>query len=187
MDARKEIDMASITRRVLLVLGMALGGLGLLVAPAHAYGGGARHDTWQAGVSFNCNNPDFCGTDLGGFWGWVEFDRWGDGSITGDGEFAGCGHTTGGGGPGQAGAGHISVDITAAHIGAGGADDPPGVDVFYIDHNVVTTTFAGHSVTVVDDPEFMDDSGIPAVAGHYAFHPAAGVAGEVQVAYRPAR
>ena len=57
----------------------------------------------SAGV---CYVPDFCGDELGGFWGWVEFDRWADGSITGDGEFAGCSHTVGGGGPGSAGAGH---------------------------------------------------------------------------------
>ncbi len=154
---------------------------------AGAYGGGATHDTWQVGLSFNCNNADFCGPDLGGFWGWAEFDRSSDGSITGDAEFAGCGHTTGGGGPGTAGAGHMSVDITEAHIGPGGPDDPPGTDVFYVDHNVVTYTGHGQSVTVTDDPNFLGDSGIPAARGHYAFHPAPGVAGETQVAYRPAR
>jgi hypothetical protein len=178
--------MTSIARRVLLVLGLALGGLGLLVSPAQSYGGGAGHDMWQAGVSFNCNNPDFCGDELGGFWGWVEFDRWADGSITGDGEFAGCGHTVGGDGPGSAGASHVEIDVTAAHIGPGGPEDPPGVEVFYVDGNVVTFTFAGQRVTMVDDPEFMGDSGVPADPGHYAFHPAPGVAGVVQVAYRPA-
>ena len=154
---------------------------------AGAYGGGASHDMWQVGLSFNCNNPSFCGDELGGFWGWAEFDRFSDGSITGDAEFAGCGHTTGSGGPGSAGAGHESVDITAAHIGPGGPDDPPGVSVFYIDHNVVTGTFQGQKQTLVDDPEFLGDSGIVADAGHYSFHPAPGVAGVEQVAYRPAR
>jgi hypothetical protein len=154
---------------------------------AGAYGGGAGHDTWQAGLSFNCNNPAFCDGELGGFWGWAEFDRFADGSITGDAEFAGCGHTTGGGGPGSAGAGHISVDITAAHIGPGGPDDPPGVHVFYIDHNVVTSSFQGHTETKVDDLEFLGDSGIPSDPGHYSFHPAPGVAGSVQVAFRPAK
>ena len=72
--------------------------------------------------------------DLGGFWGWVEFDRFADGSITGDGEFAGCGHSVGGGGPGSAGAGHIRIDVTAAHIEAAGPDDPnTGGHVFYVD------------------------------------------------------
>jgi hypothetical protein len=174
-------------RRVVLALVLALGGFALGGGPAHAYGGGAGHDVWQLGVSFNCNNPDFCGEDLGGFWGWVEFDRWADGSITGDGEFAGCGHTVGGGGKGSAGAGHIEIDILAAHIAPGGPDDPPGVDVFWIDSNEVTFTFGGDRVTVDDDPEFLGDSGLPAVPGHYPLHPAPGVAGEVQVSYRAAR
>jgi hypothetical protein len=34
---------------------------------AGAYGGGADHDMWQVGLSFNCNNPDFCGDETGGF------------------------------------------------------------------------------------------------------------------------
>jgi hypothetical protein len=173
-------------RRLLTFLGTlaaAAASVAVLATSAGAYGGGASHDTWQIGLSFNCNNPQFCGSDLGGFWGWAEFDRYGDGSITGDAEFAGCGHTAGQGG----GAGHVSVDILSAHIGAGTADDPPGVDVFYVDHNVVTFNDHGTKVTVVDDPEFLGDSGIPADPGHYSFHPASGVAGEVQVAYRPAR
>src|SRR5439155_5514039 len=72
---------------------------GVLAAPASAYGGGAAHDMWQVGLSFNCDNPDYCGPDLGGFWGWVEFDRAGT-TTWGDAALAGCGHTVGGGGPG---------------------------------------------------------------------------------------
>ncbi len=49
----------------------------------------------------------------------------------------------------------------------------------YVDH--------GQTVSTPDDPEFLGDSGMPADAGHYAFHPAPGVAGSVQVAYRAAR
>jgi hypothetical protein len=178
-------------RRLLLVLA-ALSAAAALAAgfasSASAYGGGSGHDMWQVGLSFNCNNPSYCGADeLGGFWGWAEFDRYSDGSITGDAEFAGCGHTTGGGGPGSAGAGHTSVDVTAAHIGPGGPDDPPGVSVFYIDHNVVTGSFQGQKQTMVDDPEFLGDSGIVADPGHYSFHPAPGVAGVEQVAFRPAK
>ena len=63
---------------------------------AGAYGGGASHDTWQVGLSFNCDNPSFCGNDLGGFWGWVEFDRGTDGTITGDAQTTGCAHSVGG-------------------------------------------------------------------------------------------
>ncbi|HEV8099105.1 MAG TPA: hypothetical protein VGP56_08145, partial [Gaiellaceae bacterium] len=65
---------------------------GGFVSSAGAYGGGASHDTWQIGISGNCNNPtsSFCqnpetgSPELGGFWGWVEFDRFADGKITGD-------------------------------------------------------------------------------------------------------
>src|SRR5262245_31082370 len=85
-----------------------------LAASAGAYGGGASHNTWQVAISSNCDNstspicldPESGLPSLGGFWGWVEFDQWSDGSITGIAQLTGCGHTTGGGGPGSAGAGH---------------------------------------------------------------------------------
>src|SRR6266702_4007000 len=90
-------------RRSIVMVVAALAAAAALAAgfasSAGAYGGGASHDMWQVGLSFNCNNPSFCGDELGGFWGWAEFDRFSDGSITGDAEFAGCGHTTGGGVP----------------------------------------------------------------------------------------
>lgn len=162
---------------------------GGVASSAGAYGGGSGHDTWQVGLSFNCNNPSFCGDDLGGFWGWVEFDRSADGTITGDAALAGCGHSVGGGGPGSAGAGHMDLDATEAHIGPSQPDDPnyPDGQVFYIDHNVVTFTGHGPPVTVTDDEDFLGDTGIPAEPGHYSSHPAPGVAFVVQVAYRPAR
>jgi len=130
---------------------------------AGAYGGGATHDTWQIGLSFNCDSPTICAGQEGGFWGWVEFDRWSDGSITGDLKGAGCGHTTGGGG---AGAGPTDVDIYAAHI------DPDSGD-FVIDS--------------ASDPSFEGDSGIPSVPGHYAQHPAPGITQVINVSYRAAR
>ena len=178
-------------RRIFLVL-MAVAATAVLSAgfasTAGAYGGGAAHDTWQIGLSFNCANPSFCGNDLGGFWGWVEFDRAADGAITGDAQLAGCGHSVGGGGPGSAGAGHMDMDITAAHIGDAQPGDPnyPGGHVFYIDHNVVTFTGRG-SGTVTDDPDFLGDTGIPVEPGHYSDHPAPGVALVVQVAFRAAK
>ena len=155
---------------------------GAAPSTAGAYGGGATHDMWQIGLSFNCNKADYCGPDLGGFWGWVEFDEAGT-SAWGDAELAGSGHTTGGGGPGSAGASHFSLEINSWHIGPSTSDDPnyPNGQTFSIDSNEVTFTGHGGSVTVVDDP------GIPVEPGHYAFHPAPGIAGVVQVAYRPAR
>jgi hypothetical protein len=134
------------------------------------------------------HNASFRGNDLGGFWGWVEFDRLSKGTITGDAEFAGCGHSVGGGGPGSAGAGHIRIDITAAHIGPPGPDDPPGVSaVFYVDHNVVTFIGHGGSQTVTDDPDFLGDTGIPVDPGNSSFHPAPGVADVITVSFRPAK
>jgi hypothetical protein len=164
----------------------ALGATLVLAASAGAYGGGSSHDTWQVGLSFNCDNPSFCGNDLGGFWGWVEFDRWSDGSITGDAQLTGCGHSVGGGGPGSAGAGHIDLDITKAVIGPSKPDDPnyPSGHVFYVRHNVAH--FLPNGGTVTDDKDFLGDSGIPVEPGHYSFHPAPGVAFTVNVSYRAA-
>ena len=78
---------------------------------AGAYGGGASHDMWQIGISFNCDNPmpGFCDAfgGTGCFWGWGEFDRAGT-QTWGDAQLTGCGHTVGGGG---AGAGHTAIDV----------------------------------------------------------------------------
>jgi hypothetical protein len=116
------------------------------VQTAHAYGSTAL---WQVGLSFNCDNPSVCGaTNLGGFWGWVEFDSGG----LGDAELTGCGHLQGG--PGG-GAQHFSVDITSWTIGSNGDFIVSG-----------TGTNAGHgggSFPLVDM-----DTGIPALAGHFS-------------------
>src|SRR2546423_13563322 len=74
-------------------------------SPAGAYGGGANHDMWQIGFSFNCDNPSICNTPefggTGGDWGWAEFDRSADGTKTwGDSQSTFCFHTIGGGGGG---------------------------------------------------------------------------------------
>lgn len=174
------LQMSGVLRRsILLLAGLAVAAVLAVgtASPAGAYGGGARHDMWQVGISGNCNNPSFCGDELGGFWGWVEFDRFADGSITGDAQLTGCGHFLGGGG----GAFHADVDITSAHIGASQPQDPnyPNGQVFYVDHNVVNG--------VTDDPDFLGDSGIPVEAGHYSFHPAPGVADMIQVSFRAAK
>ena len=155
--------------RRLVVLIAALAAAAALSAgfatSAGAYGGGASHDTWQIGLSFNCDSPTLCAGQQGGFWGWVEFDRWSNGTITGDAQLTGCGHTTGGGGPGSAGAGHESLDIYAAHIGANGD--------FYIDS--------------ASDDSFDGDTGFPSAPGHYSQHPAPGISQNINVSYRAAR
>jgi hypothetical protein len=170
----------ALRRSILMVAGFAAAAVLAVgfASPAGAYGGGAGHDMWQVGISGNCNNPSFCGDELGGFWGWVEFDRFANGTITGDAQITGCGHFLRGGG---GGAQHADVDITSAHIGASQEGDPnfPSGHVFYVDSNVVNG--------VTNDPDFLGDSGIPAEPGHYSFHPMAGVAFMVQVAFRPAK
>jgi hypothetical protein len=171
-------------RRLLVLLAAAAAALGLSASPASAYGGGADHDMWQVGLSFNCNNPDVCGDELGGFWGWVEFDRSADGTLTwGDAELAGCSHTVGGGG--FAGAVHISVEIESWTIEAGSA----GPQTFFISGEE-TDTFRGDKVTF--DITHLD-TGIPATPGHYStsdiigMTPPPGVAIQIQVAFRPAK
>jgi hypothetical protein len=156
-----------------------------LVSPVGAYGGGADHDMWQVGISFNCNNPDLCGEQLGGFWGWVEFDRSADGTVTwGDAELAFCGHTVGGGGPGSAGASHIRIEIESWTIAPGSA----GPETFFASGEQ-TVFVQGQKLT----SDFADmDTGVPAVAGHYSTEDlfgftAPGVAFVIQVAFRPAK
>ena len=154
---------------------------------AGAYGGGAAHDMWQIGISFNCNNPAICVNDqgqpeLGGFWGWAEFDRAGT-QTWGDAELTGCGHTVGGiGGPGGAGAGHFAIDVHSWYIGSNGD--------FWVTGE--TDTFVGHGPpqSQTFDPE-NEDTGVPATPGHYSTtdlfgFSAPGLSFNIQVAFRPA-
>jgi len=153
----------------------------VFAASAGAYGGGASHDTWQIAISSNCDNLSLCGGGGGGFWGWVEFDRWSDGSITGDAQLTGCGHSGPGGGPHSAGAGHFDIDATSAHIGPSQPGDPnyPAGQDFYIDSNVVNG--------VTNDPDFLGDTQIPVEPGHYMDHPAPAISNLIQVSFRAAR
>src|SRR5262245_58701707 len=114
-------------------------------ASAGAYGSGASHNTWQVAMSSNCDNstspicldPESGLPALGGFWGLGGVEPWAGGSVTGIAQVTGCGHTTGGGGPGSAGAGHERLVIDAEHI------DPASGD-FFIDS--------------ASDPDFEGDS-----------------------------
>jgi hypothetical protein len=60
--------MRKLIRRSLVTFA-ALASAAAFASSASAYGGGAGHDMWQVGLSFNCNNPDFCGDETVGFWG----------------------------------------------------------------------------------------------------------------------
>jgi hypothetical protein len=156
----------------------------VFVAPVGAYGGGADHDMWQVGISFNCNNPDFCGGGGNGFWAWAEFDRSADGNTTwGDLEGSFCFHLVPAGG--DAGAGHISVEIESWTIEPGTA----GPQTFFVWGEEIDS-FRGQSQKI---DLAHADSMIPAVPGHYTasdvfgFDPPPGVAVEIQVAFRPAK
>lgn len=176
-------------RRLLrLVAGFtaALALAAVFAASAGAYGGGASHDTWQIAISTNCDNPTLCGGGGGGFWGWVEFDRYSDGTITGDGQLTGCGHSGPGGGPHSAGAFHYDLDATSVHIGPAQPGDPnynpdPALNgqSFYIDSAVVNGD--------PNDPTFLGDTQVPVEPGHYADHPAPGISNLLQVSFRAAR
>jgi hypothetical protein len=141
---------------------------------AKAYGNNAL---WQIGMSFNCDNPSACGPDLGGFWGWAEFDRGGEG----DAQLTGCSHMRGG--PG-AGAQHFAVDVHGWTIAPGSA----GPETFFVTSE--TDTITGHTggppVTIDIPSEYMD-TGIPAVPGHYStteifgMKPPPGVSIQIQV------
>lgn len=123
---------------------------------ALAYGNTAL---WQVGLSANCDNPSLCGSELGGFWGWVEFDS----DNTGDAAFAGCGHVQGRQVPGSSGAGGIRIDITGWTIANGSA----GPNTFFVTSEIDTFSGRGGPVTVVISSELFD-TGVPAVAGHYS-------------------
>jgi len=173
-----------VKRFLVMVAGIAAA-ITMTASPAGSYGGGADHDMWQVGISFNCNNPDFCGDELGGFWAWAEFDRSVDGTQTwGDVEGSFCGHTVGGG-PGSAGAGHVSIEIESWTIEPGSA----GPETFFASGEE-TDSFRGDSETF----DFThEDTGISAVPGHYStdeilgFEAPPGVALQIQVAFRPAK
>jgi hypothetical protein len=152
------------------------------------YGGGAALDQWQVGLSYNCNNPTpgYCvdnngNPSLGGFWGWYVFTAPpGSVSGTGDAQLAGCGHTVGGGGPGSARAGHFGLDNIAWHRDSNG-------DFWIDDYTVKVTGKDGATLAAAQFPLFLGDSGVSTTPGHYGFHPAPGIVGEVTVSFRPGR
>lgn len=162
-----------------VVSGLLTLGTAVSAAPAHAYGGDGRMDVYQLTVSFNCDNPTFCGQNLGGFWGWGELDHNpATGQNTGDAQLTGCAH-------GQFnGASHTSVDVTNWWVAPGSA----GPMTFFTDE-VDTMTFRGQTqvVTLTNN-----DIGVPAVPGHYStsqifgFTPPPGVSAQIQVAFKPA-
>jgi hypothetical protein len=160
---------------IAIVSMLAFAGIMATSAPAGAYGNTAL---WQIGISGNCDNPAVCGADqLGGFWGWVEFDS----GNTGDATIAGCGHLQGRQLPGSSGAAGERIDITGWTIAPGSA----GPATFFITSEVDTFYSRGGPVTVTISSENFDTN-IPAVPGHYSTadvlgFTAPGVAFQIQV------
>jgi len=131
----------------------------MAVPAAHAYGSNAL---WQIGLSFNCNNPSFCDSMRGGFWGWVGFDSGGLGDAT----LTGCGHLTGPTSHGSGGADHFNVEITGWTIMPGSA----GPLTFFVTSGTMTFTGTvprGPPITVPISPTPLD-TGFPAVPGHFS-------------------
>lgn len=153
---------------------LATASLGFTAGSAAAYGK-ADGPIAQIEFSANCNNPSFpfCaspeqgGVGLGGIWLWIEIDG-GAGATSGDADVAGsgCGHVPGVGG----GAFPIRGEFEWWW-----SETADGEDV----------TFGGYSG---DDGYYNVELGpgevlsFPVTVGHYSFHPARGVAVEVQVA-----
>jgi hypothetical protein len=163
------------TGGILSLLMVAAVGLTVLAAPtAGAYTSKAQY---QIGFSENCDNPSFCGSqNLGGFWGWAQFNF--DG--TADAQLTGCSHLQGGG-PAK-GAQHFSADVPGWFIGSNGD--------FFITGEADTFTGrnGGPPVTVTNPfPPYPSDTGIPSAPGHYSafklfgFTPPPGVSIQIQV------
>lgn len=167
--------------RLFVALALAVGAMatGVRATPAHADYGRA---IYQDAISFNCDSPTLCQGSTGGFWGWAAFNADGTGSA----QFAGCGHTVGGGGPGSAGAGHTDQDFTWV---AGNGPFGPGTEAFLTSE---TDTFTGHGTpqTITIPKEYVD-SGFPLVPGHYnaqvlfGTQAPPGMNFEIQVTYIP--
>jgi hypothetical protein len=166
------------TAIVLGLLGAAL--MVVEASSAAAYGHDGSMDVYQVGISFNCNNRDFCSPgELGGLWWWAEFNHNpATGANTGDTEFAGCSHGE------FKGAVRVSTEITDSYIAPGSA----GPQTFFASGEE-TDSFRGHRDTFGITNE---DTGTPAVPGHYStdeifgFDTPPGVAAQIQVAYKPA-
>ena len=153
--------------------------LGVAPRTALAYGNDAL---WQIGLSFNCNDPSLCLNPpfgVGGLWGWIEFDKGGQGDAT----LAGCTHLSSSLGL-LTGADYLRIEITNWTVGPGGT--------FVITDGTVTfsgVNTRGKPVTVPISAAFggVLDTGVPAAAGHYSyaslfgFAPPPGVNFEIQV------
>jgi len=175
---------------------VAIAAIGVPVATAataHAYGGGAgSFGVFQVGVSFNCDKPSSCGgpDNLGGFWGWLEFDNVTNYSATdltqtfgtgGDAQLTGCSH-----GGGFNGAGHTVMHIHDWYIAPDAQNG--GLPTFFASWDEIDT-FRGQTQPSTHTNE---STGIPALSIHrplltmFGIPTPPGSSTNVQVAYKPA-
>jgi hypothetical protein len=153
---------------------LAAASLGFTTGGVAAYGH-ADGPIAQIEFSGNCNNPDFflCyppdqgGFGLGGIWLWIEIDG-GAGATGGDADVAGsgCGHVPGVGGGASSIRGEFEWWWSAT---------PDGGDFTF---GAYSGADGYYNVEIGPGEVFS----FPVTVGHYSFHPAAGVAVELQVA-----
>ncbi len=155
----------------------------LLVLPAVApVARGYGIEQWQVTFSFNANNqPSAAGTF--GFWGWCTFGGSASDGLsgtTGDCQFSFYFL------PAVTSI-HVSQDITSWHIAKGSMFLPPTLPAFFADSGTVTFTGAGAAAFGLPTGvpinvgllcggffNFLCDTGIPAMAGHFTFQSLAG-------------
>ena len=105
-------------KRIMLAIGSAasLAVATSVTSVSAAPGDYGKTHVYEIEFSYNCNNPSLCGAFLGGAWGWIALNGTRAGG-TGDAEVTFCAHTVGGGGPGSAGAQHMSADVVWVNTG----------------------------------------------------------------------
>jgi hypothetical protein len=129
----------------------------IAAAPAQA-SSDYSHAQYQLTFSLNCNNPSApCQQvfGLGGIWGWIALASGG----TGNAQVTDCGHAVGGGGPGQAGAGHIAFDPTFTVISSPAGPPSP---ITPVDPNGEYIVFTDPTSAALGLPP------MPATYGHYS-------------------
>jgi hypothetical protein len=152
-----------------MVVGLVVAGGSVLLAPAAASAAGSTYSgaIYQITFSINCNNPSAsCAQGgLGGQWGWIALMPFAAGAQDGaaNAQITECGHQIGGGGPGTAGAGHLSADGTWTDTSTPGAITPTDPHGDYL-----SITVGG--ITLI----------VPATYGHYTVN-AFGLTGQIQV------
>ena len=160
--------------------------LASILPSAHAYGSTAQ---WQVGFSGTCNVPTVCGQNGGpgtsGFWGWCEFGGSDGSSAPGTRGTSGDCQVTH---YDRASLGlpnnptHVAVDITGWAI-LPSAMGPPFS--FHITAYTVECTGPGATLPFSCGIPPNGDTGIPPVAGHFAFSPFPGAHIDIQVNQLP--